>query len=966
MRADVTMKTLFEQENDLIELEGNQPLLLSGRASVYRVESGSVDIFCASMRRSESFGSRSHLVRVHEGDMIFGVMPPPGKMGMIAVGGPGTRAFRMDIDDWRRAAVSDSYCHRASRRLADWIEHLGRKVGGRAMPLKARRIRKGNDIAVNSGELLMAEHEPLWVSHRGSRSIFMGITDIPSIQTDDPVPVTADIWLDCISTGVVDCIDNRDFLQRISFGDDLARFHELILQCVVVDMGRSEVQERNRLARKATQDGIMMESALLRLDSVLRSGRAGHAEAGSDDELLSCCQIIGGYADISFKEPAEASSGAPGAEPLAGICRASGVRHRKVVLGDGWWKMENGPILAYGAEDGRPVALIPGDSRGYRIYHPGSRAPETVDRQAAESLKAEAYMFYRPFPERAMTGREFLSFGLKNCAGDLRMILLLGFSTAILGLLTPIVTGIIFDSVIPSAAESQLLQIVFLLTICALTTSLFDITRGIAQIRVESRMDISLQAAVWDRLLSLPPPFFRNYSSGDLAFRSLGVNYMRQILSGVTVTAILGGLFSLVNFALLFYYDWKLGLLATGLALTGFIFTCWASYYKVRYERKVSALQSKIYGAVLQFITGIAKLRVSGAENRAFSSWTEKFTEQKKMAYKAGKIDCTLLTFNSVFPVMASMTIFSWVAFKSMGSLSAGDFLAFNTAYINFQTALLQMGVALASSLTVVPYYERLKPIIEEAPETDAAKADPGELTGDIEVRHVNFRYGPEDPLVLENVSLNAEPVEFIALVGSSGSGKSTLLRLLLGFENPESGTIYYDQQDLASLEIREVRHQIGVVLQNSQLMAGDIYQNIVGATNLGMEDAWAAVRMAGMEDDIKKMPMGMLTVIGAGGGTLSGGQRQRLLVTRAIANKPRLLFFDEATSALDNRTQEVVTQSLQELKVTRIVIAHRLSTIINADRIYVLDSGRIVQNGTYDELINTEGPFTDLVKRQL
>jgi ATP-binding cassette subfamily C protein len=300
--------------------------------------------------------------------------------------------------------------------------------------------------------------------------------------------------------------------------------------------------------------------------------------------------------------------------------------------------------------------------------------------------------------------------------------------------------------------------------------------------------------------------------------------------------------------------------------------------------------------------------------------------------------------------------------------LSTGKLVAFLTAYGIFQNTLLHMSTALLCTLGVVPLYQRLKPILTTLPEVDTTKSHPGELRGNIEVSQVNFRYHPDGPLILKDVSLHVNSGELIAIVGPSGAGKSTLMRLLLGFEMPESGAVYYDGQDLSKVDVLEIRRQLGVVLQNSQIMMGSIYENIVGAAsaNLTLDDAWEAARMAGCEEDIRHMPMQLHTILPPGGGTLSGGQRQRILIARAVVKKPRMLFFDEATSALDNATQEIVSKSLEKLQSTRIVIAHRLSTIRNADRIYVMDKGRIVQSGTYYELIKQKGVFAKLAKRQM
>jgi ABC-type bacteriocin/lantibiotic exporter with double-glycine peptidase domain len=279
---------------------------------------------------------------------------------------------------------------------------------------------------------------------------------------------------------------------------------------------------------------------------------------------------------------------------------------------------------------------------------------------------------------------------------------------------------------------------------------------------------------------------------------------------------------------------------------------------------------------------------------------------------------------------------------------------------------MLTASTALLGTLAVIPLYEQAKPILTSLPEVDTAKADPGVLAGDIELEHLVFRYQADGPPVLRDVTIRIRAGEFVAFVGPSGSGKSTLLRLLLGFEVPEAGAVYYDGQELAGLDIQSVRRQIGVVLQNGRLMSGDIFTNITGSSPATLDDAWEAARMAGFDEDIKSMPMGMHTVVSEGGGTLSGGQRQRLMIARAIVQRPRILFFDEATSALDNRTQSIVSTSLDRLQATRIVVAHRLSTIVHADRIYVVEAGRVVQSGTYEQLISQDGLFAELAARQL
>jgi NHLM bacteriocin system ABC transporter ATP-binding protein len=586
------------------------------------------------------------------------------------------------------------------------------------------------------------------------------------------------------------------------------------------------------------------------------------------------------------------------------------------------------------------------------------------------SLNGFAYTFYRPLPSGKLSIWDLLSFGMRDSKRELLTIIVMGIFGGVLGMVFPIATGIIFNSIIPSAQRSQLLQISAFLVIAACATAMFTLTRDFATLRLEGKMGSSLQAAVWDRLLRLPVPFFRRYTSGDLADRSSGIGYILHTLTGSAIYSILSGVFSIFSFLLLFYYSWQLALMATGLVFVIFARSAISAYFEIRYQRQIFRAHGRISGMLLEFVGNIARLRVSGAEPRAFAVWAREFAGQKQLSVRARKVSNGLAIFSSAFPVVSLAILFSYAA-QLMGhpllhALTTGTFLAFLAAFVQFQTAALGLCSAVESALGVVPLYERAMPIFETLPEAAGAHKQPGDLSGSIEVNHVDFRYHADMPRVLQDVSFSVKPGQFVAIVGPSGSGKSSLLRLLIGFEKPEAGAIYYDGQDLAKLDVQNVRRQIGVVLQSARLSSGTIFDNIVGSGAFTLDDAWEAARSAGLEQDIREMPMGMHTVVSEGGGNISGGQRQRLLIARAIVKKPRIFLFDEATSALDNLTQAKVSHSLEAFRATRVVIAHRLSTIVKADRIFVVEKGAIVQHGSYDELANQEGLFQELAKRQL
>ena len=544
------------------------------------------------------------------------------------------------------------------------------------------------------------------------------------------------------------------------------------------------------------------------------------------------------------------------------------------------------------------------------------------------------------------------------------------------GTVTPYLTGQVFDVAVPQADRSMLYGYGVALIAAAIATSMFKLTQGIATVRMQARMSSAIQASVWDRILNLPVNFFRKYSAGDLADRAAGIDAIQELIAGAGVAAILGSISGLFYVGQMFGYDLKLALFAILLTITYVGVNMLCNYAQLRSQRDEFQLRGRISGLVLNLVTGVSKLRICGAEQHAFRVWATQFAQQRKITFRVGTIQNIAAVFGSVFPVVSSIIIFLVVIGErdaaaagpgaAAASLTTGDFIAFNAAFGLFMAAMQALGDASLSLLRVVPIYERLTPILTTPPEVDKSKSFPGKLTGAIELSHLHFRYDPDGPYIVKDISLKIEPGEFVAFVGESGCGKSTLMRLMLGFEQPTSGSIYFDGQELGGLDLRLVRQQMGVVMQQSRVMPCEIYRNIIGATTKSLEEAWEAAEKAGLADDVRAMPMGMHTYVSEGGGTLSGGQRQRLMIARAIVNKPKIIFLDEATSALDNRTQAIVTESMNRMSATRIVIAHRLSTIQDANRICYCKNGQIVEMGSYAELMAKNGLFAELAKRQM
>jgi NHLM bacteriocin system ABC transporter ATP-binding protein len=618
-------------------------------------------------------------------------------------------------------------------------------------------------------------------------------------------------------------------------------------------------------------------------------------------------------------------------------------------------------------ETNRPVALLR-ERRGYLLVAPDGTT-ERVDAASAVTLAPFGQTFYLPLPDSRLRLRDVCQFAARGCRGDLLVVIAMALVATLLGMIPSVAVGVLFNTVIPGAHRSQLQQMTIILIVCAVSSSAFGLVRGFALLRLQQKMGYPLQAAVWDRLIRLPLAFSRPFTAGELATRAMAVNEIQGILSGTVLTTILGGVFSLSNLVMMFVYSPAMAWRALVLVAVAIAVSIVSGLLNLQPQRALLALHAKTSGLVLQLLTSINKLRVAGAEGRAFSQWADLFAEQRRLQLRVRRISNWFSAYSAAFPILAEMFIF-WAALPllatSASPLRTGDFLAFGGAFGACFSSLLGTAVALIGVLQVIPLYEQARPILETRPEASDGLSSPGPLSGAIEIQNGSFRYQEDGPLVLRDISLKIRPGEFLALVGPSGSGKSTLLRLLLGFERLSSGGIYYDGQDIGALDIQAVRRQMGVVLQNGCLVPGDIYTNISAAHRCTLDEAWGATAMAGIADDIKAMPMQMHTVISEGASTLSGGQRQRLMIARAIVNRPKILLFDEATSALDNRTQALVSASLDGMKATRIVVAHRLSTIVNADRIVVIDDGRILQTGTYQQLLGEAGVFADLARRQL
>jgi NHLM bacteriocin system ABC transporter ATP-binding protein len=944
-----------------IALESHRPLPINDVDLVLHVVRGYADLFAVRESASGEPSRRHHLFRVEQGAVAFGL---PGisdtsgnSMAVIAVGGLGAEV------------LIDQRGHFADRDGIDvWTAQVSGIIAASAEAAVVQQAAIGSRYTLASGDTLRLSGRRVgWI---GIECGTIGVMEMPEVYGagEIPLPIPPGTWIVAREDTTVEVRESTDFALAEIWAA-LDRFHARVMESLCRRIDEEALAEADRLRLRSNLNRLLTSSIVGRLAGIIATEpESSQTGAVGANRLLVACREVGAAMGISLQAPANMAFDNDDLANTMRIAETSRVRARRLLLRADWWVNSADPFVAFLGEGRRAVAILPGTGGRHIIVDPDAGTRRELTRATASELAPEAVMFYRPLPSRALTARDLLKFGAATVRADFLRIMLAALCLGLLALATPLVIKLLIDSVLPRAEADQLLICAIALIVVTLVAGGFQMMQGIAMLRLESRLDWVLQAAVVDRLLRMPAAFFRNFSVGDLADRTLGIEAVRTIVTGRAIRGFLASVSCAFSFAVMLYLDVRLGLLAAALAVLRVAIVVAISLARLPKERESLYLQGWLEGLVLQFLTGVGKLRIANATTHALAIWVERFGKQRRnfiASQRAGNLQKSL---EAAFPALATLLIFA-LAQNASGPRplqDLGTFLAFYAAFGLSLAAVGEWALAIGELLVAIPRIERLKPIISTATEISDERKSVGEISGSIEFAKVSFRYGESGPPILDDVSLSVGKGEYLAIVGPSGSGKSTLFRLLLGFEKPESGVIFVDGKSLETIDLGLLRREVGVVLQNSRLASGSIYDNISGGAQLSIDRAWEIARLAGLDGDIEAMPMGMQTMIAEGVSTLSGGQRQRLLIARALAHRPRLLLMDEATSALDNRSQAIVSDSISRLNLTRIVVAHRLSTVQSADRIVVLAGGKIVQTGTFAELMAQPGLFADFAERQL
>ncbi len=1016
-RADPAAEALRERalsSGDPFPGGANRVIALDDPEVVWFVESGSMDVFAVECREAgltPGISRLKHVFRARTGDIAFAFVPAEPALRLVAKGSPDARLRRVPLSAFLDPGLSASLAGRVDAWVTALCGAVVRDITLR--PQISRRIEAPGDARLPAGTLVACRRGVTWtaVADDGGEATWL---DTETLGGEGPsfAPLTPEAWLRLGNATTLTCATTVQLAGSGRLPLALADFHCLIAgvellnrQLLVADMAEAQVaSRRHRLTNeRSARQGF---SVLLRHGTGWRRRQPSTAPEDRQSALMTALAAIGDWDGIEFRSPPPSppahGRNADAAPTLDDVLRVSGVRCRRVTLPaeERWWRGDSGALLAFLREGGVPVALLPGRVGGYRMVSAGGAT--RINAVRARSLAPGAWSFLRSLPdERSATSGDLLRVAGTRLGPDLLRIVLLGLAMGMVLLAPAIVFGLLANAIIPAGAAGALLQLTALLAALGAVGALLRILQGGTLLKLEASLALRLDAAIQDRMFKLPPAFMRRFTTGDLAMRASSFRTLRNRVSGVVLQSLLSAVFLLPTFGLLFFYDTAIGWISLTLGTISLTLGAVLGFRQIEPQRRWYAASRGLASVLKQFFDGMGKLQTTGAQASAYAIWAQRYQEQQRAFLDIGRFDHHLVALGSAVPALAGAVLL-WAAWSRVDG-TTGDFLTIYAASMVFYLAISRLGHSFAALAGVWPSVDQVWPLLEQRPDPHLAgtwvsggdgngttrgtkaggpfgrSATPPPETGlapsarsEVEIRgalglhHVSWGYDDGVP-VLEDVSLHAEPGEFIAIVGGSGAGKSTLIRLALGLARPASGWVSYDGHDLERLNGASIRRQVGVVLQAGDLPGGTVEETILGVSNnLTMNDAWRAARLAAVSDEIAAMPMGMNTVIGSNGTALSGGQIQRIEIAAALAHSPRILILDEATNWLDNRKQAEVMANVERLDITRIVVAHRLSTIRRADRIYVLEAGRVVQQGSYDDLAGVVGTFRELVRRQL
>lgn len=973
-QSSFSIATIAQRVGVAVDCEANSPVKLNDVTSVWYVETGTVDLFLYETEDGTEQTSPQHLLRAQAGWLIPGVADDrPGdgdentQLSLIGKGIQGTRLRKLSTNALEQ--VNDSI-------LADLID-LWISTLTDALTRFVTRAPRATDFVdadtqsdITTGTLSVRRGVVWLPGLSQGASLFMGVVNCHDISKENEqvwIPITKQSWITIFEDVAIESQSSLRLLQKGQLFGALNLFHRIALRKERLNRRLAIVDEANLDRDRSVSRRIAEEKARSRLLDILVSPADIESSVYSSS-LVSALKIIGKHLDAEFEVPIKLDT--LGSQiRLADVLDQSSLRTRRVNLGSKgtWWKNDGMVLLAFRSIDDQPVVLIPSTFGHYRQIDPITKKTSKMSAARAAELKDSALMFYKPLPEDILKPRHFWRYAMHGSGSYIVNLIIGGLLGASILLVPVFLFGIVANQLEEGSRPGIIFAAAIALVLVGIIGAMLQFLQSLQLLRFKSRITTQVEAAFWDRLLRLPRAVLQHRSSGDLAASAMTFQKLRDQLADVVANG-LSSIFLIVSVCfVIFLFDFYLGIISVSFVVITTTLSMILVGRQILPHGKILHSTRLVTGLLFEIVSGITKIRVERAEGSVFARWANEYRELKDAELHLEKLERHTKAFGTVLPYLATALIFSMVSLLRTQPFSVGQFLVLFLFFMTLQLVVVRFGESISSIASLIPSVRQMQPILTAVPEA-VAQGDPvGHLRGDVVFDKISFRYDSDGPLILDDVTIHARPGEFVAIAGESGAGKSTLFQLALGLEKPTAGAVYFDGRDLRHLNLKQLRKNIGAVPQSVRLHPNDIWDNIVTHHDeVRIEQVWQATRDARIEDEIKDMPMGIMTMVGTSGSVLSGGESQRVTIARSLLGKPKILLFDEATNWLDNKSQMDVMENLALLTSTRIVIAHRLSTLEKADRIYVMKAGRVVQCGSFDELVEVEGVFQDLIKRQL
>ncbi len=953
--------------SDEISCESNRPLELDDKRHFWFVKDGTVDIFIEERLDGVVQAPPQHLLRAQAGRLLPSVVPNEGatQLRLIAKGLPDTKLIRIPVD-----LLQDIDRNQLAEQIDIWIEGISTTLS-RYDASKTRvdlTLSPKNAQTIASG-VVSTKRGVSWFCGMDEHSaLYLGLTPPADggSETGGIMAVTRDTWILLTNPQQLEIRGTDELAEQGLLLAALAHFHEVGLSLERINRELATVDAINLESDTRKSRATDEDLARRRLFDLYELTEARHGD-GANRNLLSALARISERESVKLKV-AQQWIEQNDAQTLAEILSASDVHARQVSFRHQpkWWLTTCGSLLAFRKDGSRPVALIENWRGRYVMFDPETRETSPVTDRIAESLEDEAWLILPTLTDDSVDLKHLSRLALRGIGAKSLHIAFIGFLSSLIALVPAAILGFLADQAMPAGETGVLPWVGMMLIFAALLAGLLRLLEGYALMRIEGHAAMRAEIAFWDRLMRLPTRFLQRFSIGDLALNGLAFQTFYDSLNATVSSGIIILMHLLLLISVAIVVDSNLGVTALLLGFAALLITVMFSVRQIRPIEKITASLRDWTGRMFESIDGISVLRVMRAEGSAFAVWAKSYRKQKNAELEHGEATGHAQASIVAMPIAGATVLIGVTAYEHP-SASIGVFLFVFAFLMVFYSELARLSSALESFMAALISLNPIRQFLKEPAQTNSTANPIEHLTGDIHLDRVSFRYDADGPLILDNISIRTHPGEFVAIAGESGSGKSTLFKLMLGINDPISGTIYYDGCDLQQINKRQLYRKIGTIPQNVQLFPDDIWDNIT-ADNIhaDADQVWNAARLAKVDQDIYPMPMRMMTHVGAGGSVVSGGEAQRIMIARALLKNSRILILDEATNWLDNENQAAIMENIANLNVTRIVIAHRLSTLRQADRIYILDSGQIAEQGSYDDLMQAQGIFYRLVCQQL